>query len=87
MKAYDDLAREHEGKENAVVSAKTTTTQQLSAQKIEGMVKRYRTHRCAFDFDRKYINGILKEKNSTSATPTNGLPAATGKTGANHHGP
>ena len=33
----------------------------LGHGKIEQMVKKFRTHRCALDFDRGFINGILKD--------------------------
>jgi hypothetical protein len=35
----------------------------LGYGKIEQMVKKFRTHRCALDFDRGFINGILQEIN------------------------
>jgi hypothetical protein len=33
----------------------------LEYGKIEQMVKKFSTHRCALDFDQGFINGILKE--------------------------
>ena len=33
----------------------------LSLVDIENMVKNFKTHRCALDFDRGFINAVLKQ--------------------------
>ena len=73
VKAYSQLeAGTDNGAENAVANGAANgavvergqerrDSLAVSEKTIEKMVKTYRTHRCAFDFDRAYINSILSQ--------------------------
>jgi hypothetical protein len=50
-----------EGIDNGECAAGGQKISPLGYGKIEQMVKKFRTHRCALDFDRGFINGILKD--------------------------
>ena len=50
-----------EGIDNGECVAGGQKMSPLGYGKIEQMVKKFRTHRCALDFDQGFINGILKE--------------------------
>jgi hypothetical protein len=50
-----------EGIDNGECAAGGQKMSPLGYGKIEQMVKKFRTHRCALDFDRGFINGILKD--------------------------
>jgi hypothetical protein len=52
-----------EGIDNGECAAGGQKISPLGYRKVEQMVKKFRTHRCALDFDRGFINGILKDIN------------------------
>jgi hypothetical protein len=35
--------------------------QQIHFHEIERLMKRFRTHRCALDFDRGFVNAVMRE--------------------------
>ena len=41
--------------------------QQLLFSEIQRLMKEFKTHRCALDFDKGFINVILKENNTGAA--------------------
>jgi hypothetical protein len=57
-----------EGIDNGECAAGGQRMSPLGRGKIEQMAKKFRTHRCALDFDRGFINGALKNTDSWSCS-------------------
>jgi hypothetical protein len=46
------------------IAAPAAGRQQIHFHEIERLMKKFRTHRCALDFDLGFVNAILRERES-----------------------
>jgi hypothetical protein len=61
MCTYYGLAlKEAQEQQQGEDEAAAPKLQQIHFQEIERLMKRFRTHRCALDFDRGFVNAIMR---------------------------